>query len=370
MKNVIPGIALALALGAPFAALAAGNVKAGPVAAALGDSAPAELERLSDMYRTVTSYHLVLAKEAGRDLVTSALFDVERYVREMHARLETSELFVRDEQALGRMKMLVAKAHLQCALLHARGVDLERSIVHYEQALDLVGQDPAAWDTEVEISAQNGRLPGGAEAIFRLATPGEAVQQLKTFWSSGVVTRFKLVELTPAQRETLRLERFGGAMDGFSTTAFDLASGRFSERAGEGLEEYRVVLPAGRYRVISADKTLRPVEFHVTQGNVPDAVTVSPNTFHFEWAAADATCRPQLSLNGLPVREISHLPFGSYRVTAPKGCARRLPDKITVEQGSTVSLRSEPPKIDQARPGEPIFLFVTTPPGSVYHLRM
>ena len=45
------------------------------------------------------------------------------------------------------------------------------------------------------------------------------------------------------------------------------------------------------------------------------------------------------------------------------------PDKITVEQNSEVTLRTEPEKLDYVKEGQPIFLYVTTPPASTYTLR-
>ncbi|MDQ7089000.1 MAG: hypothetical protein Q9Q13_14595 [Acidobacteriota bacterium] len=53
----------------------------------------------------------------------------------------------------------------------------------------------------------------------------------------------------------------------------------------------------------------------------------------------------------------------------PPSCDRRLPDKITVEQKAEVTLRTEPERLDYVKEGQPIFLFITTPPESTYTLR-
>jgi hypothetical protein len=343
----------------------------GPTAFAGPSPAEVELERMDDLYRAITAYHVLLQGDGvTREMVTSALYDVEQYVEELDSRLATNTLFIEDQRALEALEEIVAKAHLQAALLHAKGVDLEGSISQYEQVIDLIGHDPADWEVDVERSARSGLLRNYGEIVFETAKPRQIVEDLKSFWASGVVTRFKVEEYATSQRLALRLERIGGRTDPFSTAAFDVAAERFQARIAKGQEEFRVVLPPGHYKVAAADEGIAPLEFRLPPGGVPDPVVLNPNTFSFEFATEDPDCRPQLTHNGLPVRTFAGLPYGSFRVEAPSGCKRRLPDKIVVEQNSQVTLRTEPEKLDYVKEGQPIFLFITTPPGSTYTLRM
>ena len=354
-----------------FALLAVGLALASARAAEPASDPRAEVERARNLLRAITDYHVLLQGEgATRDVIAAVLFDVDRYAEQLDDRLGTSRLLLRDPQALEELADIVARAHLQCAILHARGVDLESSIRHYERVAELLGYDPADWETTVERRARPGRLPRAAEVAYEMASPRDVAEDLKHFWSAGVIARFVLREHTPAQRSNLRLERFGGANDPFSGAAYTLGAARFAARATEGLDEFRVVLPPGHYRVVSVDKSAAPVEFHLPAGSYPDPVVLNPNTFSFAFASADEKCRPTLTLNGIPVRALESLPYGAYRVAAPPTFVRRLPDKITVDQGDEVTLRMEPERLDAAREGEPIFLYVTTPPGSVYTLRM
>jgi hypothetical protein len=351
--------------------LALAAVAAPALAETAFDPVAAELTRVKEMYRAVTAYHVLMQGEGvTKETVHAVLYDVERYVGEMDNRYETGQLFIKDQKALAEMKLYVAKAHFQCALLHARGVDLEGSITQYEKTVDLLGFDPSEWTEQVERSARPGLLANAAEVAYEMAAPKNVVEDLKSFWSSGLVTRFKVEEYTPAQRGQLKLERIGGPTDPFSEASFALANARFADRTAQGIEEFRVVLPHGRYYVSSADKTVPSMYFSLTQGGVPDPVILNPNTFNFAFGSGDEKCRPQLMLNGLPVKNLQALPFGTYRVAAPANCTLRLPEKITVEQNSEVSLRTEPERLDFVKPGQPIFLFVTTPPGSTYTLRM
>ncbi len=348
---------LALALAAPALA----DVDRGQVA----------LDRVNDMYRAITSYHVLVQGEGvGKEQVQAALYDVERYVEEMENRYATSQLFLKDDKVLDEMRLTVAKAHLQAAILHARGVDLEGSITQYEKAVDLLGLDPADWDVEVERSARPGTLANAVEIAYQKAKPREIVEDLKVFWSAGVVTRFRVRDYAHVQRASAALERIGGAMDPFSDASFGLAAQRFAERMSAGVEEFRIVLPAGMYRVASKNEMVTPIEFRVVANGVPDPVVLNPNTFSFSFTATDEKCRPTLVLNGIPVKTMTGLAYGTYRVDAPKTCTQRLPDKITVDQNSEVTVRTEPERLDYVKEGQPIFLFVTTPPGSTYSLRM
>ncbi|MDQ7088999.1 MAG: hypothetical protein Q9Q13_14590 [Acidobacteriota bacterium] len=221
-----------------------------PLAPVLAETSPErELEQIQNIYRAITSYHTLLQGEGvTKEMVDAALYDVEHYVEEIDGRYATDKLFVEDRRILGEITKTVAKAHFQAALLHARGVDLEGSIVQYEKVLDLLGYDPADWDVDIERSGRPGLLSGVSEVVFQMASPREAVEDLKHFWSAGVVTRFRVREFSPGQLEGMTLERIGGRNDAFSQASFELAQERFAERVKAGLEEFRVVLPPGRYR--------------------------------------------------------------------------------------------------------------------------
>jgi hypothetical protein len=335
------------------------------------DKGRVELDRMSDMYRAITGYHvLVQGESVGKEQVQAALYDVERYVGEMESRYATDKLFLKDDKVLDQLKETLAKAHLQAAILHARGVDLEGSITQYEKAVDLLGLDPADWEIEIERSARPGTLSNAVEVAYQKAKPREIVEDLKSFWSAGVVTRFKVRDYAQDVRTSMALERIGGAMDPFSDASFGIAAQRFAERMTSGAEEFRVVLPAGMYRVASKNETVAGLEFRVVANGVPDPVILNPNTFSFAFTAADDKCRPTLFLNGIAVKTTTGLPYGTYRVEAPRTCTQRLPDKISVDQNSEVTVRTEPERLDYVKEGQPIFLFVTTPPGSTYSLRM
>ncbi|MDH3283257.1 MAG: hypothetical protein OEQ13_00810 [Acidobacteriota bacterium] len=335
------------------------------------DATKSELERVKSLYRAITSYHVLLHGEgASEATVSSALYDIERYVDELDGRLATDELFISDQAALEEISDVVARAHFQAALLHAKGVDLERSIVHYERVVDLLGYDPVNWDVSLERSGRMGLSPEAKELVFEMAAPRRVVDDLKTFWSAGVVTRFKVEEYTHGQRARFSFARVGGRQDAFSEAAFRIAKERFAQRLAAGLEEFRVVLPAGTYEIGGEDETFVPRQFAIVKGGVPDPMVLNPNSFSFELAGGESTCRPRLSLNGVEIRDFSNLPFGTYRVTPSPDCTRRLPDRITVEQKSEVTLRTEPERLDLVREGQPIFLFITTPAGSTYSLRM
>lgn len=337
-------------------------------APAAGDT-EAELQYMQNIYRTITSYHTLLQGEGvTKELVISALYDVENYVDVLDNRYATAQLFIDDHRVINDIKEIVAKAHLQASLLHARGVDLESSIDQYEKVVDLVGYNPADWDIQIVRGGRPGLLPGANEAVFEMSSPRKAVEDLKSFWASGVVTRFQVREFTPEQLEGLRLERNSGGTDAFETAAFELASERFVERTQDGLESFRVVLPPGRYRVVSNSQAIPPLEFRLIQGGVPDPIVLNPNTFHFELANVEGPCVPLMTINGMPVRNLTGLSYGTYRLEAPSTCDRRLPNKIVVEQRSEVTLRTEPEKLDFVKKGQPIFLFITTPPDSTYTL--
>lgn len=353
--------------------LAAGGAVLALAAPALAevDKAAVELGRVNDMYRAITGYHVLVQGEGvGKEQVQAALYDVERYVDEMESRYATDKLFLKDDKVLDQMKETLAKAHLQAAILHARGVDLEGSITQYEKAVDLLGLDPADWEIELERSASPGALGNAVEVAYQKAKPREIVEDLKVFWSAGVVARFKVRDYGHDQRASMTLERIGGAMDPFSDASFGLAAQRFTERLSSGVDEFRVVLPAGMYRVASKNETVRGLEFKIVANGVPDPVVLNPNTFSFSFTAADEKCRPALILNGLPVKTITGLAYGTYRVEAPRTCTQRLPDKITVDQNAEVTVRTEPERLDYVKEGQPVFLFITTPPGSTYSLRM
>ena len=330
-----------------------------------------ELDRVADLYRALTAYHVLLDESgASEQTVQAALYDVERYVVELDERLATNELFIDDQSALDSIRQIVAKAHMQASLLHAKGVDLEASIDHYESVVDMLGYDPSEWGELVERSGRLGLLEGAGEMIFDLAEPSRVIADLETFWSAGVVLRVQVQEYTAAQREGLRLARVGGRKDGFSEAAFRVAASRFAERVREGLDQFRVVLPPGTYEIGGENDALRTRQLVLLGGGVPDPVILNPNSFSFAFSSENGTCMPVLSLNGIPVRETAGLPFGTYRVSAAPECPRRMPDRITVEQKSEVTLRTEPERLDLIKEGQPIFLFVTTPPDSTYTLRM
>ncbi|MBP7147340.1 MAG: hypothetical protein KBD01_07325 [Acidobacteria bacterium] len=335
------------------------------------DPVGSELERVTDLYRAIVSYHVLLQGDGvTKEMVTSAIHDVEKYVEELDNRYATAQLFIKDQKALDDIKYTVAKAHFEASLLHARGVDLEGSIVQYEEVIELLGMDPVDWQEDLVRSAKPGLLPGAMEIAYQTAAPRDLVEDLKLFWSSGVVTRFNVREYAPSQLASLKMERIGGRTDPFSEASFQLAAGRFAERTSSGLETFRVVLPPGYYRVSSTDPTIHPLEFQLTQGGVPDPVVLNPNSFSFAFGAQDDKCRPVVTLNGLPIKNFGAIPYGTYRLKAPATCAKRLPDKITVDQNAEVTLRTEPEKLDYVKEGQPIFLFITTPPGSTYTLRM
>ena len=341
------------------------------LAPALAETSPErELEQIQNIYRAITSYHTLLQGDGvTKQMVDAALYDVEHYVDEIDSRYATDKLFVEDRRVLGEITKTVAKAHFQAALLHARGVDLEGSIVQYEKVLDLLGYDPADWDVDIERSGRPGLLSGVSEVVFRMTSPREAVEDLKHFWSAGVVTRFRVREFSSSQLEGMTLERIGGRNDAFSQASFELAQERFAERVKAGLEEFRVVLPPGRYRATAAGTGVEPLEFYLRQGGVPDPIVLNPNSFSFAFANEGGPCTPELYLNGLPVKNLVGLAYGTYKVKVPKSCDRRLPDKITVEQKAEVTLRTEPERLDYVKEGQPIFLFITTPPESTYTLR-
>lgn len=329
-----------------------------------------ELDYVQNLYRAITSYHTLLRGEGvTKQMVDAALYDVEHYVDEIDNRYATDKLFVEDHRVMQEITKVVAKAHFQAALLHARGVDLEGSIIQYEKVVDLLGYDPADWDVDIERGGRPGLLPGVSELVFRMSSPREAVEDLKHFWSAGVVTRFHVREFAPNQLEAMTLDRIGGRNDPFSQASFELAQERFGERAKKGLEEYRVVLPPGRYRVTAPGTDIEPLEFYLRQGGVPDPVILNPNTFNFALANEDPNCKPEFYHNGLPIKNLLGLSYGTYRIKAPAGCSRRLPDKIVVEQKNEVTLRTEPERLDYVKEGQPIFLFITTPADSTYNLR-
>ncbi len=357
-KQVRTGLILALTL-----ALVAPMVLA-------TDDPEVELGRMAELYRAITSYHTLLQGEAvSEQMVHSALYDVEHYVSEIDSRFATDQLFIKDPRIMQELTEVVAKAHFQVALLHARGVDLEASITEYEKVIDLLGYDPADWDQKIERTAHRGLLSNASEIVYQVTTPREAVEDLKHFWSAGVVTRFQVDEYSSAQIKGLQLERSGGRNDAFSEAAFKLADARFRERLQAGLEDFRVVLPPGRYRVYSSEPGNRPMEFHLLQGGVPDPIVLNPNSFSFALTNEDPNCTPAFYLNGLQVKNLIDLPFGTYRIKTSRECKRRLPDKISVIQKGEVTLRTEPERMDLVREGQPIFLFITTPASSTYNLR-
>jgi len=360
---------------ATFAAALAALFVAVPARAdvptAVLDPAAAELARVKDLERSIVSYHLLLQGEsATKDVVAAALFDVERRTEELDSRLEAAPILIKDAKAIPALRMVVAKAHLEAALLHARGVDLENSIRHYERAVDLLGFDPVDWTEPLERGARPGSLANVADVVYDVAPAKEIVADLREFWSSGAVARFQVREIPPFQRARLQLKRVGGANDGFSRAAFELAAKRFAERVAAGYEDFRVVVPIGRYIVDASAIDGPPTEFRAATGVALDPIVVNPNRFSFDFVSPDVLCMPRLTLNGLPVKGQENLPFGAYTIEVPTACPRPTPKKITVNQAQEVTLRSEPERLDALRPGQPIFLFVTTPAGSTYRVRM
>lgn len=357
---------------APAKTTPAETAAKGPQTAEMVTAAgPVSVELFQDYYRMILSYHPLLTSDgASKEMIAAALFDVEAIVSEMDNRFATDQLFLKDAKALDEMKRILAMAHFQCSILGAKGVDLEGSISQYEKVVELLGFDPADWDQKVERSGHQGLLPNAADTIFDIASPRDIVEDLKVFWSAGVVTRFRIRDYSPAQRSSMKLERVGGATDGFSLASFGLGTKRFNEQMEAGIDEFRVVLPPGHYRVSSSEAGFHTLEFVLVAGGIPDPLVLNPNSFNFAFSTTDEKCRPALFLNGLPVHQLNDLPFGTYRVEAPKTCTLRLPNKITVEQKAEVTLRTEPERLESAREGQPIFMFITTPPQSTYTLRM
>ncbi|MBP7147637.1 MAG: hypothetical protein KBD01_08840 [Acidobacteria bacterium] len=347
------------------------------LAAAPTGEVPPELARARDMYRALASYNVVAERsELGKPAMRAAMHDVERLAEDMDDRLATGDLLVQDRHSLTEIRELTAKAHLQAALILARGADLGESIVHYERAVELLGFDPAQWDAEIEREGHRGQMPLATEAAYHVVPMREAVDDLKAAWSAGVVTRIELRELGPALRKTLRIERGATASSSPSSeVTYGYALKRFAEGLKEPGDELRIVLPPGRYSITSESETekFEPVEFVLVGNSAPDPIVVNPNWFSFAFPEDSyERCRPALTYNGLPVGDLSHVRYGTYRLVPSerRGCFERVPDKIVVEQGSEVTLRSDPQKLDELQPGQPIFLYVTTPPKSVYWLRM
>lgn len=361
--------ALPLLVAAAVAALPApqpAKPKADPA-----EFARAEVAHFDDAYRAIVAYHVLLQGDrATKPVVEAALYDVQCQVDDLDARYATDELFVKDPAALLRMKRTLARAHLEVALLNGRGVDLERSTAEYEKAAELLGFDPADWDVPMERTASLGALPLANDVAYEMAPPRDVVEDLKQFWSAGAIARFAVEGYPLAQRARLRLERVGAAKEGFATAAFDLAAKRFAEHVAAGEHSFRLALPPGRYRVTGPDPAAEPFEFALAAGGVPDPLVLNPNTFAFEFASAQpGPCRPRFTLNGIAVTSFDRLRYGTYRIEPPAGCRQRLPDRITVSQRAEVTVRTEPERLEYAREGQPIFLFVTTPPGSSYTLR-
>lgn len=332
--------------------------------------AETELETLQDLYRTVTSYQLLLAQPAvGEDLVTSLVFDVSHYVDEMDSRYEMVKLFLSDPRMLRSFEQLVAKAHLQAALMHAEGIDMESSIRHYRRAVELLGESPAEWGEGIEFFGKQGELPDANEMVFRIASVSEVMKRLEEFWSSGCVTRFQVDQMEPGQRRTLKLIAVSTTDDAHAAAVSELAAKRFATRVSAGLEEFEVVLPPGRFRVVSDDGSIPALDFQVSTEETPDPITLNPNTFSFAVTSPDDSCTPELIHNGFPEANLEDLTYGTFTVLSPASCERRLPDKIIVEQGQEVTLRTEPERLDLVREGQPILLFITIPAGETYNLR-
>ena len=330
----------------------------------------AELAALEDLYRTVLSYQVVLARQGvGEDLVRALVFDVSHYVDEMDNRYELSRLFVDDPRIEQRFARIVARGHLQAALLHAEGIDLESSIRHYRRAVELIGREPSGWGEGIEFFGRQGELPEATELVFRIAPAEEILERLEMFWSAGEVTRFQIQELDPSERATLTLVRVTSESDPHTEAVFQLAAERFEARAHSGREDFEVVLPPGHYRVVSSDGSVEATDLKVTSGETPDPIVVNPNTFSFALNDLQDGCVPRLIHNGFPVSQLDDLHYGTFLVEVGESCDRRLPDKIIVTQRSEVTLRTEPERLDLLREGQPILLFITLPPGETYKLR-
>lgn len=340
-------------------------------AASTANAPTTELERMKDLYRAITGYHVLLDQESvSSDMVKAVLHDVENYVEELETRLATEKLFVTDQRQVAELSEWVAKAHFQASLMHAKGVDLESSIDQFERVIELLGYHPTQWQTELERSARKGQLQLVGDVVYEMAEPREIVQDLQRFWSAGVMTRFEVGEFPTSTLDSFTLERVDVSLDAFDAAAFELAQTRFAERVSRGEEELRVVLPPGTYEVRSAEGVMPVRRIVVEEGSAPDPVTLGPRTFSFQFAGAGENCRPTLQLNGVTLSSLEDLPFGTYTVLAPDTCDRRIPNKIIVSEGDEVSLRTEPEKLDYLREGQPIFVYVTTPADSVYTLRM
>ncbi|RMF21039.1 MAG: hypothetical protein D6760_10295, partial [Deltaproteobacteria bacterium] len=252
---------------------------ASPAVAEPTAEARAELARVQDLYRAVTMYHPLLEGDGvSGERVRAALFDVERYVEELDSRLATDKLFIDDPGTLDAISEIVAKAHMQAALLHAKGVDLESSITHYQKVVDLLGRNPSDWDTTLVRAGRFGPLEGAREIVFERATPKEITKDLRGFWSSGVVTRFRVQEYARDARTRFSLQRIGGPNDPFYESAFEVAARRFQQRVQTGLEEFQVVLPPGHYRVAGAGGD-QPRDFVLVRGGVSDPIVLNPNRF-------------------------------------------------------------------------------------------
>jgi hypothetical protein len=339
---------------------------------AASTSAPAsELDRMQDLYRAITGYHVLLDQESvSSDMVKSVLHDVERYVDELENRLSTEKLFVSDQRQVYELSEWVAKAHFQAALMHAKGVDLESSIDQFERVIELLGYHPMQWDTEIERSAHRGQLQLVGDVVYEMAQPREIVRDLQRFWSAGVMTRFEVGEFPTSTLDSFTIERVDVSLDAFDAAAFDLARQRFAERVSGGERELRVVLPPGTYEVRSSEGVMPTRRIVVEEGSSPDPVMLGPRTFSFQFATASDNCRPTLQLSGVALSSLEDLPFGTFTVIAPETCDRRIPNKIIVSEGDEVRLRTEPEKLDYLREGQPIFVYITTPADSVYTLRM
>ncbi|MDQ7086547.1 MAG: hypothetical protein Q9Q13_01240 [Acidobacteriota bacterium] len=362
-------VALLVILFAVGAGMARDGGAASPQGAPLFDT-DAELAALEDLYRAVLSYQVVLARESvGQDLARALVFDVSHYVGEMDSRYELSRLFVDDPRIEERFARVVARAHLQAALLHAEGIDMESSIHHYRRAVELMGQEPSGWGEGLEFFGRQGELPEATELVYRIAPAEEVVKRLELFWSAGEVTRFQVQELSAAQRASLALLRVTAETDPHTEAVFNLAAERFATRVHGGREDFEVVLPPGHYRVASADGTVPATDLQVVAGSTPDPVVVNPNTFSFALNDLQDGCTPRLIHNGLPVSRLENLHYGTFVVQTGASCERRLPDKIIVTQRSEVTLRTDPERLDLVRDGQPILLFITLPPGKTHKLR-
>ena len=282
-------------------------------------------------YAYIRSLHQIDEERSSPEDMERIVYDIERRISEVERVVNMSELFDASPTGLRKLSLILSKMYLQLASFYNLVPNIEASRQALEKA-EIVYPGIFRGKEEIEIDAKHNYEFGVQVIEYEVISVTAFKSIVEGVWKKAHFLTIIIDGFEPRELKRLEIKPVDYVeKNSTKEKTIKRANRHILESIFKQNTEIEVVLGRGHYRLVQEGSGVPKIDHHfmIMEGQDPDTIVLTANTFKLKFAENYMSLTPALFLNGILYTNLSNMKYGTYFLGASSELFVDPPTKIT-----------------------------------------